>query len=50
MVGYGSGCGRSDWQKLVTTGPPLGVLDDRAWSQRQVASILSFPRYVHDSP
>jgi phosphoserine phosphatase RsbU/P len=31
-----SGCGRTDWQKLAATGPPLGVLDDRSWSQRQL--------------
>jgi phosphoserine phosphatase RsbU/P len=31
-----SGCGRADWQKLAATGPPLGILDDRSWSQRQL--------------
>lgn len=31
-----SGCGRADWQKLGATGPPLGILGDRTWSQRQV--------------
>lgn len=31
-----SGCGRADWQKLTATGPPLGILDDRSWSQRQL--------------
>jgi phosphoserine phosphatase RsbU/P len=31
-----SGCGRTDWQKLVNTGPPLGILNDRRWTQREV--------------
>jgi phosphoserine phosphatase RsbU/P len=31
-----SGCGRTDWQKLVNTGPPLGILDDGRWTQREV--------------
>jgi sigma-B regulation protein RsbU (phosphoserine phosphatase) len=31
-----SGCGRKDWQKLTATGPPLGILDDRHWTQREV--------------
>jgi phosphoserine phosphatase RsbU/P len=31
-----SGCGRKDWQKLTATGPPLGILDDRRWAQREV--------------
>lgn len=31
-----SGCHHSDWHKLTTAGPPLGILDDRVWPQRHV--------------